>query len=313
MPTRVLQYITPLDCLKNEFLESRINLELPLKKFGCTVFVHVPNKSRSKLDPRVEKCAFLGYAPNQKGYKCFNPQAKKFHITMDVSFLEHTHFFTKYFLPGEKIGEEDNFWKISTTLPNIIVYFPSQDTESSPQITKFLQEKENNIQDADIDRIIFLPIEKQTLQKDKFNSNSELLVYTRKRILEINKDLPIIPMQNQSKSLNNGSVNISGNSSLIPVFSNSIPILSSAPISDSNPMVSPKNKISNLGIPIPIIKGTRTCTKYPIAKYISYQKLYNNHRAFISNISQLVVPRNIQEALDDQNWKLAVIKKMTAL
>jgi hypothetical protein len=125
MPTRVLQYITPLDCFKKEFPASRITSELPLKIFGCTVFVHIPNKSRSKLDPRAEKCVFLGYAPNQKGYKCFNPQTRKFHITMDVSFLENTPFFTKNFLQGEIIGEEDNFWEKSAPLPNTIVDFPS--------------------------------------------------------------------------------------------------------------------------------------------------------------------------------------------
>jgi transposase InsO family protein len=314
MSTRVLQYITPLDCLKKEFPASRITSELPLKMFGCTVFVHIPNKSWSKLDPRAEKCVFLGSAPNQKGYKCFNLHTRKFHITMDVSFLENTPFFTKNFLQGEIIGEEDNFWEKSTPLPNSIVDFRSQDTESSPQITHFFPKIENSIQDAGSGRIGFLPTEKEILQKDTCNPNSELLVYTRKRILERSKDLPIILVQNQSESLNNGSLNISGNSSPIPVLSNFIPILSSAPISDSDPIVSPKNKTSDLDIPIVIRKGIRTCTKYPIAKYISYQRLSNNHKAFISNIFQVVVvPRNIQEALDDPNWKLSVLEEMNAL
>jgi hypothetical protein len=121
-------------------------------------------------------------------------------------------------------------------------------------------------------------------------------------------------VQNQSESLNNGSLNISDYSSPIPILSNSIPILSSAPISDSDRIISPKNKTSDLDIPIAIRKGIRTCTKYPIAKYISYQRLSNNHRTFISNISHVVVvPRNIQEALDDLNWKLAVLEEMNAL
>lgn len=44
MSTRVLQYVTPLDYFKETFLECRINLDLPLKNFGCTVFVHIPSK-----------------------------------------------------------------------------------------------------------------------------------------------------------------------------------------------------------------------------------------------------------------------------
>ena len=54
MPTRVLNYITPLECFKKYFPESRIQSNLPLKIFGCTAYVHIPNKNRSKLDPRAD-------------------------------------------------------------------------------------------------------------------------------------------------------------------------------------------------------------------------------------------------------------------
>ena len=76
MPTKVLQYATHLECLKKVFLKSRIDFELPLKIFGCTAYVHIPKRLRSKLDPRAEKCVFVGYTPNKKGYKCFNPLIK---------------------------------------------------------------------------------------------------------------------------------------------------------------------------------------------------------------------------------------------
>ena len=70
---------------------------------------------------------------------------------------------------------------------------------------------------------------------------------------------------------------------------------------------------SDLDIPIALRKGTRTCTKFPIAKYMSYKKLSPLYRAFTSKISHLFVPRNIQEALDDSNWRLAVMEEMNAL
>ena len=43
MLTRVLNYITPLDCFKKYFPESRIQSNLPLKIFGITAYVHIPN------------------------------------------------------------------------------------------------------------------------------------------------------------------------------------------------------------------------------------------------------------------------------
>ena len=128
---------------------------------------------------------------------------------MDVSFLENTPFFTKNSLQGEKIGEEANFreksapyfQEKSTPLRNTIVGLPSQDTktcstEFSLQITKFFPEKESSIQDVDMGKISLLPTEKEILQKDTFNPNSELQVYTRKRMFERYKGPPIIPVQN---------------------------------------------------------------------------------------------------------------------
>ncbi|RVW39635.1 Retrovirus-related Pol polyprotein from transposon RE1 [Vitis vinifera] len=69
----------------------------------------------------------------------------------------------------------------------------------------------------------------------------------------------------------------------------------------------------DLDLLIALRKGTRACTKHPIAKYISYSNLSDNYRAFTTNISKLVVPRNIQEALDEPSWKLTVFEEINAL
>ena len=69
----------------------------------------------------------------------------------------------------------------------------------------------------------------------------------------------------------------------------------------------------DLDLPIALRKGTRACTKHPIAKYISYSNLSDNYKVFTTNISKLVVPRNIQETLDEPSWKLVVFEEMNAL
>jgi transposase InsO family protein len=33
-----------------------------LKVFGCIAYVHVPDELRTKLDPKAEKCVFIGYS-----------------------------------------------------------------------------------------------------------------------------------------------------------------------------------------------------------------------------------------------------------
>ena len=95
MPTCVLNYITPLECFKKYFLEYGIQSNLPLKIFKCTTYVHIFNKNQFKLDPRVEKCIFIGYALNKKGYKCFNLKTGKTVVSMNITFMENQHFFQK--------------------------------------------------------------------------------------------------------------------------------------------------------------------------------------------------------------------------
>ena len=117
MPTKVLQFQTPLNVLSKYFPKNRTISSLPLKVFGCTVFVHNHEPNRNKLDPKAFKCIFLGYAANQKGYKCYFPEKKKIIVTMDLTFFENTPFFPKNSLQGEKNSEE-NFWHFSSEILN---------------------------------------------------------------------------------------------------------------------------------------------------------------------------------------------------
>ena len=61
--------------------------------FGCICYVHIPNERRKKLDVKADKCIFLGYATNSKGYKCYNPVTKAFYVSRDVTFDEVNSWF----------------------------------------------------------------------------------------------------------------------------------------------------------------------------------------------------------------------------
>ncbi len=60
-PTAAVHGMTP----EETFTGKKPNVS-HLRVFGCIAYVHVPDEKRSKLDPKVEKCIFIGYSLKQK-------------------------------------------------------------------------------------------------------------------------------------------------------------------------------------------------------------------------------------------------------
>ncbi|CAL2226490.1 unnamed protein product [Prunus armeniaca] len=81
--------------------------------FGCVAFVHLHKNQHSKLDPYALRCVFVGYATNQKGYRCYHPPTRCTYVTLDVTFLESELFFhdisSNFMLQGEIRSEEQNW------------------------------------------------------------------------------------------------------------------------------------------------------------------------------------------------------------
>jgi hypothetical protein len=73
--------------LEENFTSKKLDVS-HLKVFGCIAYVHVPNEKKSKLDPKVDKCIFIGYSLKQKGYRCFNPSIQKLQVNRNVVFDE---------------------------------------------------------------------------------------------------------------------------------------------------------------------------------------------------------------------------------
>ncbi|CAL9004184.1 unnamed protein product, partial [Prunus brigantina] len=56
--------------------------------FGCIAHVHVPEERRTKLDNRSITCVLLGVSEESKGYRLFDPVAKRVVVSRDVIFEE---------------------------------------------------------------------------------------------------------------------------------------------------------------------------------------------------------------------------------
>jgi hypothetical protein len=56
-PTTTVHGMTP----KEKFTSKKPHVS-HLRVFGCIAYVHVLDEKKSKLDPKVEKCIFIGYS-----------------------------------------------------------------------------------------------------------------------------------------------------------------------------------------------------------------------------------------------------------
>ncbi|KAL4354973.1 hypothetical protein GQ457_06G008980 [Hibiscus cannabinus] len=65
--------------------------------------------------------------------------------------------------------------------------------------------------------------------------------------------------------------------------------------------------------PIAVRKGVRKCTTYPIDRFVAYGKLLYGSKAFTANINSVTIPRTIEEAFENPDWRKVVEEEVKAL
>ena len=59
-----------------------------LRVFGCMAYVHVPDETRTKLDPKAHLCIHLGMEENVKGWRFWDVEEQKLVRSRDAVFME---------------------------------------------------------------------------------------------------------------------------------------------------------------------------------------------------------------------------------
>ena len=125
---------TPTAAVHNVTPEERYSGKKPdishLKVFGCICYVHVPDELRTKLDAKAEKCIFLGYSLEHKGYRCYNPMTRKLRISCDVVFDELASW---YALPPIVVDDGKSAETVdrNPTAETVTISGPSEASSSS--------------------------------------------------------------------------------------------------------------------------------------------------------------------------------------
>ena len=57
--------------------------------FGCEAWARIPDEKRKALLPKSEKCIFVGYSKDVKGYRILQPHSHDIIIRRDVKFDEN--------------------------------------------------------------------------------------------------------------------------------------------------------------------------------------------------------------------------------
>ncbi|XP_037497305.1 uncharacterized protein LOC119371382 [Jatropha curcas] len=138
LPTKILDLQIPLQTLA-QFTKVPPTLTLQPRIFGCSVFVHIPKSERSKFDPCTEKCVFVGYRVNQKGYRCYNPKTSRMFTIMNCDFLETEYFYITQ-LSGQ--GEKEYMDTLSWLPESVASQVDLDPQEENPQVTEQEENRE---------------------------------------------------------------------------------------------------------------------------------------------------------------------------
>nr|KYP36170.1 Retrovirus-related Pol polyprotein from transposon TNT 1-94 [Cajanus cajan] len=282
-PSSVLGFLTPQQKLETFFSIPHV-MNLEPRVFGCTAYVHVPKKLRSKLDPCAKKCIFVGYSDVQKGYRCFDPQTHKMHVTLEVSFRESEPFYSGGVTPSSSQGEIHHIREEEFCLPLPMTPTPTSPlTMDSPPNQNPSPEVFTNLPGTDLVNASHPP----------------------------QNETPSLPYIPESHVMDSSETHLEPTTEVT-----SVPVVNSSTPTSSNThnIQIRRSERQNKGIPKPVYEpDPRVKVKYPISSYVSSHRLSESYALTVDQLSIVSIPNSVQEALEDPRWKQAMNIEMEAL
>ncbi|KAJ4817458.1 polyprotein [Rhynchospora pubera] len=123
-----------------------------LRVFDCIAYTLISSQNRRKLDQKSEKCVFIGYCLQSKGYRLYNPKSNKIVVSRDVMFDENATWNwsektqttpVEVSIQEEFEDEEDEGnmeLQSEPNLPKPLQVYTRRNNQPPPQKTKTMQE-----------------------------------------------------------------------------------------------------------------------------------------------------------------------------
>ena len=89
-----------------------------IRVFGCTVYSHIPDGERRKLDEKAQKLRFIGYTETAGNYKVWDEQKQKCYIRHDIIFNESDFTKSSDTSEQESEGTEESLNDVQIELEN---------------------------------------------------------------------------------------------------------------------------------------------------------------------------------------------------
>ncbi|XP_035838498.1 uncharacterized protein LOC110908724 isoform X1 [Helianthus annuus] len=281
LPTKALDLKTPLDTLST-FTKLPPPLTLPPRVFGCTVFPHIPKTERSKLDPCAEKCVFVGYGVNQKGYRCYNPSRRRVITTVHCDFLETEYYYQSHLSGQGEIEHEDSLSWLK------LIPFASED-ESSHTSTH-TKPVESLTQESS--RLVFEVSDSPNLgnvpESNADTTNNQESLETMEQVEVAEQNNAVQGEIESNEQHDGGSGTTPGTYVLPPRTNRGVP----------PKRYSPERETRN--------------SRYPTANMVD-GNLSNSAKAFVTSLYSEQIPSSVKEAQSKKNWKEAMETEMRAL
>ena len=86
--------------------------------FGCTVYVHIPDGDRKKLDKKAQKLRFIGYTETAGNYKVWDDKKQKCYVRHDVIFNENDFSTSSVTSEQEPVSTEEPSEEVQIELEN---------------------------------------------------------------------------------------------------------------------------------------------------------------------------------------------------